>query len=63
MLEYVKSRIQGKETDEYMDDSNNTSYVSLGAVLREDDSFLALLERESGVAFTKDENGQFIELD
>jgi hypothetical protein len=53
----------GKETDEYMDDSNNTSYVSLGAVLREDDSFLALLERESGVAFTKDENGQFIELD
>ena len=53
----------GKETDEYMDNSNNTSYVSLGAVLREDDSFLPLLERESGVAFIKDEDGQFIELD
>lgn len=53
----------GKETDEYMDDSNNTSYVSLGVVLREDDNCLALLERESGVAFIKNENGQFIELD
>ena len=53
----------GKETDEYMDDSDNTSYVSLGAVLSEDDSFVALLERESGVAFIKDEDGQFVELD
>lgn len=53
----------GTETDEYMDDSDNISYVSLGAVLREDDSCVAFLERDSGVAFIKDDNGQFIELD
>ena len=53
----------GSETDEYMDDSNNISYVSLGAVLREDDSFVGLLEREEGVAFAKDEEGNFVELD
>uniref|UniRef100_A6VVG2 Immunity protein Imm33 domain-containing protein n=1 Tax=Marinomonas sp. (strain MWYL1) TaxID=400668 RepID=A6VVG2_MARMS len=53
----------GDETDEYMEDSDNSSYVSLGAVLREDDSILQLLEREVGVAFVKDENGNFIELD
>lgn len=27
----------GSETDEYMDDSSNASYVSLGAILRVDD--------------------------
>ncbi len=53
----------GDETDEYMEDSDNSSYVSLGAVLREDDSCLSLLEREAGVAFAKDEQGNFIELD
>jgi hypothetical protein len=55
--------ITGNETDEYMDDENNTSFVSLGAVLREDDSFLLLLDRDVGVAFVKDEQGNFIELD
>jgi hypothetical protein len=53
----------GTETDEYMENADNSSYVSLGAVLREDDSFVSLLEREPGVAFVKDENGNFIELD
>ena len=53
----------GTETDEYMDDSNNISYVSLGAVLREDDSCVDLLDRESGIAFIKDDNGNFVELD
>lgn len=53
----------GDETDEYMEDSDNSSYVSLGAVLREDDSILTLLECEVGVAFVRDENGNFIELD
>lgn len=53
----------GTETDEYMDDSNNSSYVSLGAVLREDDSFVDLLDREAGVAFVKDDEGRFVELD
>jgi len=53
----------GTETDEYMEDSDNINYVSLGAVLREDDSIVNLLERECGVAFAKDEEGNFIELD
>lgn len=53
----------GDETDEYMEDSDNSSYVSLGAVLREDDGCLALLDREAGVAFAKDEKGNFVELD
>lgn len=53
----------GDETDEYMDDSNNASYVSLGAVLRHDDSILSLLDRETAVAFVRDEKGNFIELD
>jgi len=53
----------GTETDEYMDNSDNLSVVSLGAVLREDDSCLLLLEREAGVAFVKDDKGNFIELD
>jgi len=53
----------GSETDEYMEDSNNISYVSLGAVLREDDSVVKLLDRNSGVAFAIDENGVFTELE
>ena len=53
----------GDETDEYMEDASNSSCVSLGAVLREDDSILSLLEREAGVAFVKGEKGNFIELD
>ena len=46
-----------------MEDSYNLSYVSLGAVLREDDSILSLLERKVGAVFVKDEQGNFIELD
>jgi len=53
----------GDETDEYMEDSDNSSYVSLGSVLNRDDDFLPLLEREEGVAFVKNEHGKFIELD
>ena len=53
----------GDESDEYMENSDNTSYVSLGAVLREDDSFVDLLDREAGVAFAKDEEGNFVEVD
>lgn len=53
----------GTETNEYMDDSDNISYVSLGAVLREDDSFVDLLEHEAGVHFGVDKNGNFVELD
>lgn len=49
------------ETDEYMDDSNNVAYVSLGAVLSKDDSFVALLELPVGSAFIRDEStGEFV---
>jgi hypothetical protein len=52
----------GTETDEYMDNAANTSIVSLGAVLRQDDSCVALLDRNYDVAFIKDENDEFVEL-
>jgi len=39
------------ESDEYMEDSKNIAYVSLGAVLRTDASFLELLESPVGSAF------------
>lgn len=50
----------GDETDEYMDESANIFYVSLGAVLNEDDSFLSLLNASPGAAFTRDpQTGEF----
>lgn len=53
----------GNETDEYMDNPENSSYVSLAAVLREDDSIVELLEREIGVVFVRSDEGDFIELE
>ncbi|MGO3301147.1 MAG: immunity protein Imm33 domain-containing protein [Pseudoalteromonas sp.] len=49
--------------DEYLDDSKNASYVSLGAVLRQDDSIVELLENEVGAAYIKDKQGNFVEYD
>ena len=43
--------MSGDESDEYMDSSNNISFVSLGAVLREDDRIVDLLEEPIGSAF------------
>jgi hypothetical protein len=49
------------ESEEYMDDSQNVAYVSLGAVLSRDDSFVGLLEQPVGSAFIRDEgSGKFI---
>lgn len=42
------------ESEEYMDDSNNLAYVSLGAVLSRDDSFIELLDEPEGSAFARD---------
>jgi len=50
----------GDEGPEYMDDPDNVAFVSLGAVLNRDDSFLALLESPVGSAFARDpQTGQF----
>jgi hypothetical protein len=50
------------ESDEYMEDSKNSAYVSLGAVLNQDDSFVDLLESPVGSAFIRDsESGQFVQ--
>jgi len=54
---------RGDETDEYMDDSGNCSYVSLGAVLTVDDSFVKLLDRDADVAFSRNDESHFVELD
>ena len=49
------------ETEEYMDDSDNSAYVSLGAVLSKDDSFIELLGSPAGSAFARDsESGRFV---
>ncbi|MCU7374676.1 DUF2185 domain-containing protein [Paucibacter sp. O1-1] len=48
------------ESDEYMSDSENLAYVSLGAVLSKDDSFRSLLDEPSGSAFIRDpKTGEF----
>lgn len=51
----------GDETDEYMADLDNLSYVSLGAVLSKDDSILHLLDNPEGSAFKRDTaSGRFV---
>lgn len=49
------------ESNEYMEDSKNCAYVSLGAVLNQDNSFVELLESPVGSAFFRDpESGHFV---
>jgi hypothetical protein len=50
----------GDESDAYMDDSKNISFVSLGAVLARDDSMIHLLDAPAGSAFRRNhETGGF----
>ncbi|TFW28878.1 immunity protein Imm33 domain-containing protein [Massilia horti] len=50
----------GNESDQYLDDQENVLYVSLGAVLNQDDSFAHLLGSAPGVAFQRDlKTGEF----
>lgn len=52
------------ESDEYMEDSKNLAFVSIGAVLSRDDSFIHLLDSPEGSSFAFDVRTQsFIELD
>ena len=51
--------LSGDESDEYMNDSDNISLVSLGAILSRDDSFIDLLESDIGTSFERNENGHF----
>lgn len=51
--------LSGDESDEYMEDSENISLVSLGAVLSIDDSFIDLLQSEVGKSFRRNEKGNF----
>lgn len=54
----------GDESDEYMDDSDNICFVSLGAVLSEDDRILDLLDAPIGAAFEFDESkARFVAVD
>jgi hypothetical protein len=49
------------ESDEYMDTAGNIAYVSIGAVLSRDDSFLHLLDLPSDCAFVRDPaTGEFV---
>jgi hypothetical protein len=50
------------ESEEYMSNSDNLAYVSLGAVLSKDDSFRDLLDSAVGSAFVRDEEtGSFVQ--
>ena len=49
----------GEETQEYVDNIENFSYVSLGAVLSKDDSFVKLLDSEIEITYQKNGNGDF----
>jgi hypothetical protein len=52
------------ESDEYMENSNNISFVSVGAVLSRDDSFVHLLDAPEGSSFAWDVNtNSFLPLD
>ena len=51
----------GDETDEYMDDPSNSAYVSLGSVLRQDDSFVDLLGTLAPCAFSRNAANQRFE--
>jgi hypothetical protein len=54
----------GDESQEYMDDSKNISWVSLGAVLREDDSIVHLLDAPIGAAYERNpDTNQFDMID
>lgn len=56
--------LAGDESDEYMEDSKNLHFVSLGAVLNRDDSIVSLLDSSTGAAFTRDETtGGFVLLE
>lgn len=53
----------GDESQEYMDDTDNVAYVSLGSVLNHDDSFVHLLDAEAGAAFERSDDGNdFVKL-
>jgi hypothetical protein len=51
--------LSGEESDEYMEDLENISLVSIGSILSRDDSFIDLLESEIGTSFERHENGIF----
>ena len=48
--------LSGDESDDYLDNSDNLSIVSLGAILSIDDRFVALLDNPVGSAFVWDKS-------
>ena len=51
------------ETEDCLNDTANLSHVSIGAVLREDNSFIHLLDHEADIAFARNGAGEFAQLD
>lgn len=47
--------LSGEESQEYLDDAANSSFVSLGVVLNVDDSILPYLDAPEGSSFARDE--------
>lgn len=61
-IEIVWRFLSSDESDEYMDDSENKSLVSLRTVLSIDNSFIELLKSEVGTSFERNQNGIFEEI-
>lgn len=54
----------GDETAEYMEDPENSFYVSLGAVLNRDDAILLLLDAQAGSTFERvDGSEEFVQVE
>lgn len=65
-LDYVDTGwrvLSGDETEEYLDDPDHSSFVSLGKVLSLDDSFIHLLDAAVGTTFERNTNGVFEEIE
>lgn len=51
--------LSGHETEEYLNNSNNGMFTTLGSVLGIDDSFIELLDSKAGSSFERNKQGQF----
>lgn len=53
--------LSGNETQEYLDNAENSRIVALGVLLNVDDSFIHLLSSDIGTAFEKNKQGKWVE--
>ncbi len=52
---------EGSETDEYLNNPNNSHIYKLNTICNYDKDIIEFLNAQYGVAYVRDENGNFIE--